>query len=340
MVKKRSAASANQRGMALVLALMAISFLVAITVQLFSTVNWQMQAAGNMGDSVRLDAMTRSALNLARAALYTDQKENKFDSLHDSWHTIDPDRIASLMGTGKLTVTVDDLSGRLQVNALVYSGTNPAKGPAEVARQRELWLRFLTSGMFAVEDDEKAETLLAAIIDWIDNNDLEFEGKGAESSYYQGLNPPYSAHDGPMSYPEELLLIRGMTPELFYGNDKYLGLRRFITVAGSDGKINLNSAPRELIQYLAPGIDEEAAGKLVEFRQEKENQDALAGPGWYKQVSGFPGDVEINDALLTTKSQYFQVQATAENGGVVRTGTGVVFRNDNSEQQLLYWEVR
>ena len=339
MSRKRSTHRGNQRGMALVLALMAISFLVALTVQLFSTVNWQMQAAGNMGDSIQLDAMTRSALNLARAALFADQKENTFDSLHDGWHTLDQERIAGIMGTGRLTIAVEDLSGRLQVNALVYSGKNPAQKRQHEDRQRKLWEDFLTSGMFAMEDSEKASALVDALYDWIDKGDEELLN-GAESSYYQGLNPPYSAHNGPVSYPEELLLIRGMTPELFYGSDKYLSLARFITVAGSDGRINLNSAPPELIRYLAPGIDDEAATKLVEFRQEKVNRDALATPGWYSMVSSFPGDVVINEALLTTKSQYFLVKATADNGGVARTGTGVVFRNDNGEQQLLSWEVR
>ena len=323
--------------MALVLALSAISFLVAITVQLFSTVNWQMQAAGNLGDSIMLDAMTRSALNLARAALYADQKENKFDSPHDSWHTLDPERIASLMGTGRLTVAVEDLSGRLQVNALVSTDKDPNKKALQEARQHELWLRFLTSGKFAVEDSEQAEALLDALRDWIDKDDNEL---AAESGYYQGLNPPYSARNAPVAYQEELLLIRGMTPELFYGIGKYLGLNRFITVAGTEGKINLSAAPPEIIQVLAPGIDEEAAGMLVEFRRDEENRDALAMPEWYKTVSGFPGDAAIPPELLTVKSHYFQVKATAENNGVIRTGTGVVYRDDNNEQQLLYWEVK
>ena len=325
--------------MALVLALMAVSFLVAITVQLFVTVNWQMQAAGNMGDSVQLDAATRSGLNLARAALYADQQENAFDSLHDGWNTLNQERMARLVDIDKLAVAVTDLSGRLQVNALVSTDKDLSKKGRQEAQQRELWLRFLTSGRFAIEDREQAEALLDAIMDWIDKDDQERD-KGAESSYYQGLNPPYSAHNGPVSYPEELLLIRGMTPELFYGKDGHSGLGQFITVAGQDGKINLNSAPPEIIQALAPGIDEEAAAKLVEYRQQKENREALASPGWYKTVSGFPGDVNIQEDLLTSKSKYFQVAVTAENNGVTCTGTGVVYRDDSGEQQLLFWEVR
>lgn len=325
--------------MALVLALTAISFLVAITVQLFSSVNWQMQAAGNLGDSIMLDAMTRSALNLARAALYADQKENTFDSPHDSWHTLDPERIASLMGTGRLTVAVEDLSGRLQVNALVSTDKNQTKRAQQEARQRQLWKDFLTSGKFAVEDDAQAEALLDALHDWIDKDDQE-GADGAESAYYQGLNPPYSARNATVAYQEELLLIRGMTPALFYGNGKYLGLNRFITVAGTEGKINLSAASPELIQVLAPGIDEEEVGMLVEYRRDEENRGALATPDWYKNVPGFPGGVTITADLLTVKSQYFRVKATAENNGVIRTGTGVVYRDDNREQQLLYWEVK
>ena len=71
--------------MALVLALMAISFLVAITVQLASSVNFQMQGANNIGNSIQLDAINRSGLNLIRAALAVDFEDNKHDSIHDSW---------------------------------------------------------------------------------------------------------------------------------------------------------------------------------------------------------------------------------------------------------------
>ena len=105
--------------MALVLTLMAVSFLVAITVQLTTSVNWQMQGAGNLRDSVQLDAISRSGLSLARAALLADLKKNNFDSEHDSWGVKLTEDAQSLFGQGKVTVEVTDLSGKLQVNALV-----------------------------------------------------------------------------------------------------------------------------------------------------------------------------------------------------------------------------
>ncbi|RWX45880.1 hypothetical protein H206_00719 [Candidatus Electrothrix aarhusensis] len=54
----------DRSGMALILTLLAVSFLVAITVRLSTSVNQQMQAAANQSTAVRLDAMLLSGLIL------------------------------------------------------------------------------------------------------------------------------------------------------------------------------------------------------------------------------------------------------------------------------------
>jgi type II secretory pathway component PulK len=57
-----------------------------------------------------------------------------------------------------------------------------------------------------------------SILDWIDPDDDPGPG-GAENDYYSGLSPPYRCKNGPLDTPEEMLLIRGVTPPLFLGND-------------------------------------------------------------------------------------------------------------------------
>ena len=44
---------------------------------------------------------------------------------------------------------------------------------------------------------------------------------GAESDYYQSLDPPYYAKNGPIDELSELLLIKGIrdAPELYWGSD-------------------------------------------------------------------------------------------------------------------------
>jgi len=283
--------------------------------------------------------MNLAGLDLARAALFADQKENKYDSLHDMWNTLDREAIASLLGPGELQVAVADLSGRLQVNALVSIEKDPARKKLEEEAQQRVWMRFLTSGRFAIEDSDQAEALLEAIRDWIDQDDTERD-KGVESGYYQGLSPPYSARNDAVQYPEELLLIRGMTAEIFYGNEDRAGISQYLTVLGRDGKININTAPPEVLRSLADEIDDDMVQDLIEFREDQENMELLATPQWYKQVIGLSEDLNLAEGLLTVISHNFVVTTSLENNGIVRTGKGILLRNDDETQKLLSWEVR
>ena len=57
-----------------------------------------------------------------------------------------------------------------------------------------------------------------AIMDWIDTND-EPRDYGVEASYYTSQSPPYTCKNGPLESIEELLMVRGVTPELLFGLD-------------------------------------------------------------------------------------------------------------------------
>lgn len=62
------------------------------------------------------------------------------------------------------------------------------------------------------------EDIADAILDWMDP-DTEARDLGAEDDHYSGLNPPYAAKNGPLETVEELLLVRGVTPQLLFGSD-------------------------------------------------------------------------------------------------------------------------
>jgi hypothetical protein len=61
--------------------------------------------------------------------------------------------------------------------------------------------------------------IAAAILDWIDEDSDTREG-GAESEVYMAMDPPYSPKNGPLDSLEELLLVRGVTPDLLFGGDR------------------------------------------------------------------------------------------------------------------------
>ena len=57
-----------------------------------------------------------------------------------------------------------------------------------------------------------------AILDWIDTDDTK-RPYGAESATYEGMTPPYKAKNGALESLDELLMVKGVTPALLYGED-------------------------------------------------------------------------------------------------------------------------
>ncbi|MEM1026614.1 MAG: hypothetical protein AAGJ38_00860 [Planctomycetota bacterium] len=66
-----------------------------------------------------------------------------------------------------------------------------------------------------IEDDQ----IPLAIIDWRDDNEDQPPG-GAERSHYRELTIPYDIRNAPFRTHRELMAVRGVTPELFFGEDR------------------------------------------------------------------------------------------------------------------------
>jgi type II secretory pathway component PulK len=89
---------------------------------------------------------------------------------------------------------------------------------------------------FAQTDSNMTADIADSIIDWIDSDD-DPRPNGAESSYYQGLSPPYRAKNGPLESVEELLYVKGVTPQFLFGTDIN---RNWIQDPGEDGGTGWN----------------------------------------------------------------------------------------------------
>lgn len=103
---------------------------------------------------------------------------------------------------------------------------------------------------------EDLPPLIDAIADWRDeDNDKRLQG--AEKFEYLYLKKPYDCKNGPFESLEELLLVKGMTPELLKNVKPYL------TVYGS-GKVNLNTAPAQVLSAL--GISDSGISGINSYR--------------------------------------------------------------------------
>jgi general secretion pathway protein K len=90
-------------------------------------------------------------------------------------------------------------------------------------------------------DKEVRDTIVDSIQDWRDPNE-EHRTNGAESDdYYLKLPVPYRARNANLESIAELLQIKGITKEIYYGTKDRLGLGSLVTVR-STGTVNMNTA--------------------------------------------------------------------------------------------------
>jgi general secretion pathway protein K len=317
----------NNRGVALILAVAVISLLIAVTVQFSKEMRQELMSSANGLSINTLEIMAKSGYNLAEAVLQADvsKEEVAGDTLQDNWAILKDQEMSPLYQTATLDIAITDLSGRVQLNSLL--GSADGGDDAIAARTAALLKRLLLSEDLPEVTAEQADLIIQAISNWIDKDDDDEEGfESTESSFYRGLQPSYASKNGPMEFVEELLLIRGITRLLYYGNEEFVGLRDLVTVHGTDGTINLNTAPKAVLKAMSPSLNEALAAQLVAFREDEKNRELLNGKMWYEKV--LPGDVvmEINSDMLVTESTFFQIIARAENNGMGKILSATVQR--------------
>ena len=57
-----------------------------------------------------------------------------------------------------------------------------------------------------------------AILDWMDDDD-EVRSRGSERGYYEGLDPPFAPANRPPDHLHELLMVRGITSRMLFGDN-------------------------------------------------------------------------------------------------------------------------
>jgi general secretion pathway protein K len=325
----------NNRGMALLMTILIISLILVMTLRFNSSMRSSLTSASNLQDAIALDNMSKSVFNSARAILSVDAAESGYDTLHEDWANLEATAqfFAYFFNRGRGGMKITDHSGRLQINSLLHrEGEDDSWIVNE--DQKKVWLNLLSTEEFEFDEDE-ALNIIEAIIDWLDEDDEPLGFGGAESTYYQGLDTPYSPRNGPMEFIEELLLVRGITSELYFGAGEIPGLASLVTPHGRDGKVNINTADAFVLGALSEQIDQDMVDDMLSFRDNEEND--LGDPEWYELT--LPGDVIISPELITTSSSFFEISTEVATGNMRKKVRGMVERDPESSTALVYWKI-
>jgi len=187
--KKVSIRRRNE-GLVLIAVLWTVMVLIVMVAVLGRKSRLDMKVAAARMDGVRMKWACRAGIEKAIAVLNEDETEN--DTILDTWSNNDEDFNDVVLESCLFSVRVVDEASKLNIN---YATKAQLMGLPEM-----------------VED------IADAIIDWRDTDDTP-SGLGVEGGYYEALDFGYMARNGPFRTIRELLLVKDVTDELFYGED-------------------------------------------------------------------------------------------------------------------------
>lgn len=188
--------AASPRGTILVVTMIALFSLASMTVVLCRSARVEAAASSNLAASIQASAIERGAEHYVLALLEQEQ-EGILDLPEDDFAAVQ-------VGDGFFWVVRPD-----------YGDTSlPLYGVVDESSK----LNINTAGEEALSKlPDMTADIAAAIADWRDEDSNTRTG-GAENDYYLSLTEPYFCKNGPFETVEELLLVRGMTRELLYGD--------------------------------------------------------------------------------------------------------------------------
>ncbi|MBI4710009.1 MAG: general secretion pathway protein GspK [Nitrospirae bacterium] len=210
----------------------------------------------------------------------------------------DPERELSFKN-GSFSYTIIDEDGKLNIN----------KASADQ-------LKYIITALGVEITD--ADKIVDPVMDWIDTDDLH-RLNGAEEDYYQSLGNPYSCKDGPLDVIEELLLVQGMTADIFYGKkeaekQEQSGVMQYLSAKNS-AKVNVNTAS-EIVLTAAFG-----AGTSANIMRQRE-----AGP------------ILIPVAGGTVRSVFFTIISTGSNtDGTIKRSIKAIVQKAGNKLETIYW---
>ncbi len=183
----------NKKGLVLVAVLWLVVVLMAVVAVLGRKARLDMKVSQSRMEGIRCKWACRGGVEKAIAVLNEDTRES--DSQIDTWSD-NAEEFDDIALEGCLfTVRVVDEASKLNINT--------------ATKEQLMGLPNM------VED------IADAIIDWRDSDDTP-SGLGVEGGYYESLPFGYRIRNGPFRTIHELLLVKGVTEELFYGEDTNL----------------------------------------------------------------------------------------------------------------------
>ncbi len=337
--RRALAASPSSRGVALIMVLWVIAILSVVALEFCFSMRTEVNIAQNFKEETQRYAMAQGGIERAIAELIY-RNSARMQQLRKTQKPEEvPPEQREWVTDGRPYVLPFD-QGTCEVRAMGEAGKiniNTVSDPT---------LRKIIN-QFGLEGEAK-DIVVDSILDWRTPGELH-RLNGAKSDYYQSLKEPYDCKNGNLDSIEELLLVRGVTSELYYGRktkseeegtkaDRF-GLRDIFSIYASGEQIDINSASAIALRVVL-GIPNEVAQQIVKGREEKGYANPAELIQRVPELSAFMGTIGTL-ILFQSPNPYYTIESRAMNkdGGSIR-GVKAIVKIEPREKEgykILQW---
>ncbi|PTQ88284.1 type II secretion system minor pseudopilin GspK [Agitococcus lubricus] len=302
----------KQRGVALLTVLLVVAMATILAVAMVKSQQSFLRRSSSVFSQDQAYLYTLGAESFAKSIIQEDKdndqnKTNPQDALNENWaKRVPPFPVEG----GYVLAQIDDLQAKFNLNNLWQEG--------------QLNTAALTMYMRLLASLDISPALASPLVDWLDPDNLPYDGDGAEEDWYLRLKPAYRTANHALVSTSELLLLRGYTPEIV------AKLQPHITALPTFTTININTASAEVLVASADNLTLNMAKELVNTRPKEGFGSVelfLANPIF----SNISADEKQNmTKMLGVRTQYFRVLAEAEIDLKRRVLSVTIARDDSS----------
>jgi len=329
-----------QSGSVLIIVLWVLSLLTILVINLASRTRSELQYAGHLQNRLKMYYLAKAGVERVSAELMVNLTPG-YDALNESWSNQSELFKEMPLSGGFLTVSYQAEIQGDQKDVILYGAMDESsKIDINSAPTDILKTLFVRIGGVSTEE---AIDLASAVLDWRDK-DINLTLGGAEDGYYQGLSLPYKCKNGNFQILEELLLVKGMSKDIFSK------IKDVITVYPT-GRVNINTASYNCLYAL--GLGESLCERIIDFRKGSDGVIGTEDDGIFKTVAQIDklGHLFTEEAaqlnslisrdIFTEKSDIFRIHSSGQLKDKERVRfrdiVCVVKRQTDKKPQILYW---
>lgn len=298
----------RQRGVAIITALLVVMLAASIAAFLLSQQSHALTRTARATERAQAMLFAPPTLDYARSLVAKLSKDQV--DLSQPW----------VQGLRAIPVDGAMASGLLRDEGGLFNLNNLVKADGKASEPDvQAFARLLTALKL---DPNLANT----VTDWIDSDDEPRTG-GAENGTYFSQPTPYRAANQRLLFVDELIRVQGFDAQTVNR------LRPFVTALPARSKININTAPQEVLAALLPDVAPDALSALVRTRVTRPLVKIDGDDGVRASLGKVP-DAAL--AMLDNKSAFMTASIAIDYAGTQVRQSALLFRGNEKWPSIIW----